>query len=77
MVNHIVFWIESGDTANCIIIAQVPIENHSDQGQFTQLPLETIGKVQNLGDCYAIRSKKGLASPGVDIKAAVRTHLFV
>jgi hypothetical protein len=43
--------------ANCIvIIAQVPIENHSDQGQFAELPLKTIGKVQNMGDCYAIRS---------------------
>ena len=49
--------VEPGEhtTANCIIIAQVPIENHSDQGQFAQLPLKTIGKVQNLGDYYAIR----------------------
>ena len=45
-----------GTTANCIIIAQFPIENHSEQGQFAELPLKTIGKVQNLGDYYAIRS---------------------
>ena len=45
-----------GGTANCIIIAQFPIENHSEQGQFAELPLKTIGKVQNLGDYYAIRS---------------------
>ena len=43
-------------TANCIIIAQFPIENHSTQGQFAELRLKPIGKVQNLGDYYAIRS---------------------
>jgi hypothetical protein len=31
-------------TANCIIIAQFPIENHSEQGQFAELSLKTIGK---------------------------------
>eukprot|EP01046_Picozoa_sp_COSAG06_P029433 COSAG06_NODE_2728_length_6381_cov_2.712034_6_plen_101_part_00 len=47
-------------TANCVIIAQLiaqfPIENHSEQGQLAEPPLKTIGKVQNLGDYYAIRS---------------------
>jgi|EP01046_Picozoa_sp_COSAG06_P008078 hypothetical protein len=27
-----------------IMIAQFPIENHSEQGQFAELPLKTIGK---------------------------------
>jgi hypothetical protein len=31
-------------TANCIRIAQFPIENHSGQGQSAELPLKTIGK---------------------------------
>jgi len=39
-----------------IIIAQFPIENHSEQGQFAESPLKTMGKVQNLGDYYAFRS---------------------
>ena len=43
-------------TANCILIAQFPIENQSEQGRFAELPLEIIGKVQILGDYYAIRS---------------------
>ena len=47
------------NTANCIIIAQLPIENNSEQGQFAELPLKTIGKVQNLGIDYAIRSMHG------------------
>ena len=42
--------------AHCIIIAQFPIENHSEQGRFAELPPKTMGKVQNLGDYYAIRS---------------------
>ena len=37
-------------TANCIIIAQFPIENQSEQGQFPEVPLKTIGKVQILAD---------------------------
>ena len=37
------------DTANCIIIAQFPIENHSEQGQFAELPLKTIGKSAKFG----------------------------
>ena len=36
-------------TANCIIIAQFPIENHSEQGQFSELPLKTIGKSVKFG----------------------------
>jgi hypothetical protein len=31
------------------MIAQFPVENHSGQGQFAELPLKTIGKVQNFG----------------------------
>jgi hypothetical protein len=31
-------------TANCTIIDQFPIENHSEQGQSAELPLKTIGK---------------------------------
>ena len=34
----------------------VPIEIHSERGQFAELPLETIGKRANLGDSYAIRN---------------------
>ena len=30
--------------------------NHSEQGQFAELPLKTIGKEKHLGDHYAIRS---------------------
>jgi hypothetical protein len=41
------------------MIAQFPIENHSEQGQFAELPLKTIGKVQNLSIDYAIRSMHG------------------
>ena len=33
-----------------------PIENHSEQGQSAESPLKTRGKVQILGDYYAIRS---------------------
>jgi hypothetical protein len=44
--------VQTHHTANCMIIAQFPIE----QGQFAELPLKKIEKVQNLGDCYAIRS---------------------
>jgi hypothetical protein len=36
-------------------IAQFPIENRSEQAQFAELSLKTIGQVQNLGDHYAIR----------------------
>jgi hypothetical protein len=36
-------------TANCIIIAQFPIENHSEQGQFAELPLKTIGDSAKFG----------------------------
>ena len=43
-------------TANCIIIAQFPIENHCEQGKSAESPMKTIGKVQNLGDYCAIRS---------------------
>eukprot|EP01046_Picozoa_sp_COSAG06_P087088 COSAG06_NODE_33620_length_487_cov_0.664948_2_plen_39_part_01 len=35
-------------TANCIIIAQFPIDNHSEQGQFAELPLN-IGKSAKFG----------------------------
>jgi hypothetical protein len=42
--------------AHCKIIAQFPIENHSEQGQFAEPPLKTIGKVQSLGDYFATRS---------------------
>jgi hypothetical protein len=38
------------------MIAQFPIENHSDQGQFAELSLKTIGKSEKKGDYYAIRS---------------------
>jgi Tfp pilus assembly major pilin PilA len=41
---------------NCIIIVQFPIENHSEQGQFAELSLKTIGKSEKKGDYYAIRS---------------------
>ena len=44
-------------TANCIIIAQFPIENHSEQGQYAELPVKTIGKSGNLGDYCAICSE--------------------
>jgi hypothetical protein len=37
-------------------IAQFPIENRSEQAQFAELSLKTIGQVQNLGDYYALRS---------------------
>ena len=43
-------------TVNDIIIAQFPIANHSQQGQFAEFPQKTIGKVQNLVDYDAIRS---------------------
>ena len=43
-------------TPNCIIIAQIPIENHSEQGQFAELRLKTIGKSGKMGDYYANRS---------------------
>ena len=44
-------------TANCIIITQqFPIENRSEHGRFAEMPLNTTGQVQNLGDYYAIRS---------------------
>jgi hypothetical protein len=43
-------------TANCIIIAQFPIENHSEQGQSAESPLKTTGKSANLGDYCAIFS---------------------
>jgi hypothetical protein len=36
-------------TANCIIIAQFPIENHPEQGQFAELPLKIMGKSGNFG----------------------------
>ena len=48
-------------TANCIIIAQFPIENHFEQGQFAELPLKTIRKSEKSGDYYAIRSIVSLA----------------
>ena len=35
--------------ANCIIIAQFPVENHSEQGQFAELPLKTTGKCAKFG----------------------------
>ena len=38
------------------MIAQFPIENHSDQGQFAELSLKTIGKSEKMGDYCAIRS---------------------
>ena len=53
-------------TANCIIIAQFPIENHSEQGRFAELPPKTIGKVHILGDYYAIRST--VLSPSVSYR---------
>jgi hypothetical protein len=38
-------------TANFILIAQFPTETHSEQGRFAERnALQTIGKVQNLGD---------------------------
>jgi hypothetical protein len=43
-------------TANCIIIAQFPIVNHSEQGQCAELSLKTIGKSGKRGDYDAIRS---------------------
>jgi hypothetical protein len=43
--------------ANCIMTAQFPVENHSAPERFAELPLKTIGKVQVLGDYYAICSK--------------------
>jgi hypothetical protein len=50
-------------TANCTIIAQFPIGNHSDQGQFAEMPLKIMGKVQNLVNYhYAIRSNACTAS---------------
>ena len=49
-------------TANCIIITQqFPIENRSEHGRFAEMPLNTTGQVQNLGDYYAIRSTCVLA----------------
>jgi hypothetical protein len=38
-----------GITANCILIDQFPIENHSEQGRFAELPLKTIGKSAKFG----------------------------
>ena len=35
--------------ANCTIIAQFPIENHSERGQFAELPLKTAGKSAKFG----------------------------
>jgi hypothetical protein len=35
---------------------QFPIENHSEQGQFAELPLKMIGKCKIWADHYAIRS---------------------
>ena len=43
------------------MIAQFPIEDHSEQGQFAEWPFKTIGKVQQLGDYYAIRSSYNCA----------------
>eukprot|EP01046_Picozoa_sp_COSAG06_P026186 COSAG06_NODE_2241_length_7269_cov_9.419944_4_plen_180_part_00 len=45
-------------TANCIIIAQFPLFNHSEQGHFAESPLKTIEKVLVWGDYYAIPSNK-------------------
>ena len=39
-----------------MIIAQFPIEIHSERGQFAESRLKTVGKVHSLGDYYAIRS---------------------
>jgi hypothetical protein len=39
-----------------IIIAQFPVENHSEQGQFAEMSLKTIGESDKMGDYYAIRS---------------------
>jgi hypothetical protein len=39
-----------------MIIAQFPIEIHSERGQFAESPLKTVGNVHSLGDYYAIRS---------------------
>jgi hypothetical protein len=41
---------------NRIIIAEIPIENHSEPGQSAEMPLKTIGKSANFGDYNAIRS---------------------
>jgi hypothetical protein len=46
----------SCNPANCVIIARFPIENHSEQERFAESPLKAIGKVQILGEHYAIRS---------------------
>ena len=56
-------------TPNCIIIAQIPIENQGqcEQGQCAELPLKTVGKVQNLGDYSAIRSNES-GSKGAPLK---------
>ena len=57
--------------ANCIMIAQFPIENHSEQGQFAEVPLKTIGKVQSLGDYYAIRSSSRSFCPSMNVLRAM------
>ena len=41
--------VSTNITANCIIIAQFPIENHSAQGKFAELPLKTIGESAKFG----------------------------
>eukprot|EP01046_Picozoa_sp_COSAG06_P024370 COSAG06_NODE_1983_length_7920_cov_4.287303_9_plen_59_part_00 len=35
--------------ANCIIIAQFPIENNSEQGQFAEMLLKTVVKSATFG----------------------------
>jgi hypothetical protein len=56
------------------MITQIPIENHSEQGQFAELPLKTIGKSAKMGDHCAIRSTAPLlraVSPSVFVSNAI------
>jgi hypothetical protein len=55
------------------MIAQIPIENNSEQGQFAEPPLNTIGKSAKMGDHCAIRSTAPLlraVSPSVFVSNA-------
>jgi hypothetical protein len=48
--------VQTHHTANCMIIAQFPIENRSEQGQLCRIAPENDRKGAKFGDYYAIRS---------------------
>ena len=60
-------------TANCIIIAQIPIENHSEQGQFAELPLKQSEKCK----IWAIIVQFAVALPCVALRCLALRVLSV